>query len=174
MRNEAETPSIVPPAASMMKFQKLSCPCGQKYRCRTTVADVYVDRAIDRAIATISSFSHSKTGVFQALLKDHVGFLVSNNGIVFAVPMLSNGVLLFSSSVTQARFCLNSSSRYVSQAVWMAKSKMRQIRQCHEIGRARRVERGLRASKIQDSRRRIRSEKWTTTICARLERATVV
>lgn len=52
MRNAAETPNIVAPAASMTKFQILSCPCGQKYRCRTTLADVYDDRAI----AMLSSF----------------------------------------------------------------------------------------------------------------------
>lgn len=81
--NEAKTPSIVPPAASMMKFQKLSCPCGQKYRCRTTLADVYDDRAI----AMISSFFHSRIGTLRAEHKgpvDVVGIdlLIANNGIV--------------------------------------------------------------------------------------------
>lgn len=129
VRNAANTPNIVPPAASMMKFQKLSCPCGQKYRCRTTLADVYDDRAI----AMISSFFHSRIGVFRAAHKgpvDLVGIdlLIANNGSVVSRSIYRIIPLSCFFLEADARFCPNSSLRYVSQAVWMVKSRVRQIR----------------------------------------------
>jgi hypothetical protein len=133
----AKTPNIVPPAASMMKFQKLSCPWGQRYRFRTTLADVYDDRAITNII----SF-HSKIKTFRAAQRSR-GFDVWEsflsrlmvlwccaNSFGFAV-FIHPSPLYRDASTVLGPSC---SSRYVSLVVWIAMRKMRQIRECHELG----------------------------------------